>query len=270
MPIAESMSVSGSTSSVLSNPVVLSTEQEAILTAIQTAVESIDYADDDDFTDDVSKFVLVGGLYQSTPQTITDGDVGPFQIDANGRLLLSGAVTLGEIAGDIAHDALDSGKPIKIGGKYTASTVAVADGDRVNALFDAYGRLRVLNDYGLNPADDEVLLAGNDGAGTIRTLRTDSTGALSNAGNSYSHVTADTQVKGSSGILHIVTINNVTGNGTITIYDSVTEAGTVIAAITVTTTSSFPVTLTYNVICSTGIYVGFDGAVAADLTVSYR
>ena len=32
------------------------------------------------------KHTLVGGLYQSTPQSITDGDVGPFQVDVNGRL----------------------------------------------------------------------------------------------------------------------------------------------------------------------------------------
>lgn len=59
--------------------------------AIKTAVELIDdavYVDDADWTDSTSKHVLVGGLYQATPQTITDGDVGPLEVDANGKLLI--------------------------------------------------------------------------------------------------------------------------------------------------------------------------------------
>jgi hypothetical protein len=44
------------------------------------------YVDDADWTDSTSKHTLVGGLYQSSPQSITDGDVGPFQVDVNGRL----------------------------------------------------------------------------------------------------------------------------------------------------------------------------------------
>ena len=49
------------------------------------ATDSI-YVDDADWTDGTSKHTLVGGLYQSSPQSITDGDVGPFQVDVNGRL----------------------------------------------------------------------------------------------------------------------------------------------------------------------------------------
>ena len=44
------------------------------------------YVDDADWSDGSSKHTLVGGLYQSSPQSITDGDVGPFQVDVNGRL----------------------------------------------------------------------------------------------------------------------------------------------------------------------------------------
>ena len=48
------------------------------------------------------------------------------------------------VAGDIAHDATDSGAPTKMGGyaKDTAPT-AVSAGDRVNAWFDLNGRLVV-------------------------------------------------------------------------------------------------------------------------------
>lgn len=65
----------------------------AALTALQL-IDDVVYVDDADFTDDASKFALVGGLYQSTPQSITDGDVGPILLDANGRIqVASHAVT---------------------------------------------------------------------------------------------------------------------------------------------------------------------------------
>lgn len=68
-------------------------------TSIQTAVELIDniiYVDDADWVDGTSSHALVGGLYQSSPQTVTDGDVAPFNITANGALHVSqqGTVTV--------------------------------------------------------------------------------------------------------------------------------------------------------------------------------
>jgi len=52
--------------------------------------------------------------------------------DATGGLFSQGA---------IAHDAADTGNPIKIGGKGTADEpTAVTEGDRVNAWFDLFGR----------------------------------------------------------------------------------------------------------------------------------
>ena len=46
------------------------------------------YVDDADWTDSTSKHTLVGGLYQSSPQSITDGDVGPLQVNSNGNLII--------------------------------------------------------------------------------------------------------------------------------------------------------------------------------------
>jgi hypothetical protein len=46
------------------------------------------YVDDADWTDSTSKHTLVGGLYQSSPQSITDGDTGPLQVNANGNLIV--------------------------------------------------------------------------------------------------------------------------------------------------------------------------------------
>lgn len=51
-----------------------------------------------------------------------------------------------QVVGEVAHDAADSGNPLKIGGKaLTAQPTAVAGNDRVNAMFDIYGRLIVMN-----------------------------------------------------------------------------------------------------------------------------
>jgi len=61
-------------------------------TDIETSVELIDdsvYVDDADWTNDTSKHLLVGGVYQSTPHTVTDGDVTPFLTDTNGRLAVA-------------------------------------------------------------------------------------------------------------------------------------------------------------------------------------
>ena len=51
------------------------------------------YVDDADWSDGSSKHMLVGGLYQSTPQSITDGDVGPLQVNANGNLIVDLSAT---------------------------------------------------------------------------------------------------------------------------------------------------------------------------------
>ena len=53
---------------------------------------------------------------------------------------VSGTITATS-AGDVAHDAADSGNPVKIGGEaHTASPVAVAASDRVDGQFDIYGK----------------------------------------------------------------------------------------------------------------------------------
>ena len=56
------------------------------LTALQL-IDDVVYVDDADWSDGSSKHALVGGLYQSSPQSITDGDVGPLQVTANGYLI---------------------------------------------------------------------------------------------------------------------------------------------------------------------------------------
>jgi hypothetical protein len=68
-----------------------------------------------------------------------DGDYVPFGTDREGST---------RNIGNRAHDAADSGSPIKLGGRAdTTFQTAVADGDRVDALFDVYGHLFVRKDH---------------------------------------------------------------------------------------------------------------------------
>lgn len=93
---------------------------------------------------------------------------------------------------------------------------------------------------------------------------------LATRGWPYSHVTADAQVKAGRGILHSVVCNGLTTAGDCTIYDSLTETGTVIAVLHLDPTTSVsvqPITFLYDLEFSTGLYMGFDATLAADLTV---
>jgi hypothetical protein len=81
---------------------------------------------------------LIAAVYNSTLPTLTDGQKTELQTDNRGRLITTTA------GGTVAHDAVDSGNPEKIGGKAESTEpAAVADGDRVDAYFDLQGRLVV-------------------------------------------------------------------------------------------------------------------------------
>ncbi len=90
---------------------------------------------------------------------------------------------------------------------------------------------------------------------------------------SHSHVTSDTQVKGSAGFVHSLTFAQTDAAptaGTIIVYDSLTEANTIIYSETFTTDVFRGFTVTLDVIATTGIYVGFTTTADVGCTVSYR
>lgn len=72
------------------------------------------------------------------------------------------------VSGDVAHDAVDAGEPVKIGGyaKAAAPTDVSADGDRVNAWFDLAGRLQI-GDGGGSLTVDGTVAVTNAGITTI-------------------------------------------------------------------------------------------------------
>ena len=91
-------------------------------------------------------------------------------------------------------------------------------------------------------------------------------------GYRHQHLDDTALVKTGSGILHTITINrpDTTGGAIVTVYDGIDNTGTVIAIITMDkAVFVVPVTLTYDVAFTTGLYFEFSHSVAADMTVSY-
>ena len=97
-------------------------------------------ADDADFVQGTTAATPIQGVYESAATAVTDGDMGVIGIDTNRRVKISlEASTL-----DVAHDAVDTGNPTKIGMKArTTLPTAVANGDRADAGSDVYGRLLI-------------------------------------------------------------------------------------------------------------------------------
>jgi hypothetical protein len=112
--------------------------------SITTTSDSV-YVDDADWTDGSSKHTLVGGLYQSSPQSITDGDVGPFQVDADGALHIA-----------------DGGNSITIDGTVTADL-----GSTDNAVLDAIAASLALLDNSIASGNElQVDVVGSLPAGS--------------------------------------------------------------------------------------------------------
>lgn len=66
----------------------------------------------------------IRGKYKSTPPTLTEGETGDVQLTSTGdlRVALSGDPELDQnIEGDTAHNAADTGNPVKVGGKGSAA-----------------------------------------------------------------------------------------------------------------------------------------------------
>lgn len=85
--------------------------------------------------------VMALSVRQNTAAALSgaDADYQPLITDANGRLHV---VNSAGVAGDLAHDAADSGNPLKIGAQArTTNPTAVTDGQRVNLIADKVGKL---------------------------------------------------------------------------------------------------------------------------------
>lgn len=62
-------------------------------------------------------------------------------LTVDGSVTISGTITASNTSGDVAHDSVDSGNPVKIGFQAeTSLPTAVASGDRANGVSDIFGR----------------------------------------------------------------------------------------------------------------------------------
>lgn len=133
-----------------------------------------------DSADSGSPVKIGGKANAAAPGAVTEGDRVDASFDLTGqqRVVLasvpSHAVTnagtfavQAVAAGDVAHDAADSGNPVKIGGKGTAAApAAVTEGDRVQASFDLTGALRtVVTEFPDITVDSEITTKDMDSGG---------------------------------------------------------------------------------------------------------
>jgi len=89
----------------------------------------------------------------------------------------------------------------------------------------------------------------------------------------WTHVDDTVLVKTGAGALHTIVVNGLTTAGDITIYDGIDGTGSIIAVLHLsiaTSVSVQPITFVYDLEIATGIYVAYDQAVAADLTITYK
>lgn len=77
--------------------------------------------------------------------TVASDSTGVLSVDDNGASLTVDGTVSATSAGDVAHDAADSGNPVKVGGKASVGTTPLApvsaDADRANLLVDGAGRV---------------------------------------------------------------------------------------------------------------------------------
>jgi hypothetical protein len=117
-------------------------------------------------------------------------------------------LTLPGVAGTVAHDAADSGNPVKVGGvARSTNPTAVADGDRVNFYADLFGKQVVLP-YSI----PESLTRGS--AGPITTTTSTSVIAAGGAGL-RNYVTAVMVTNSHATVGTLVTITDGSGGATL-------------------------------------------------------
>jgi hypothetical protein len=185
--------------------------------------------------------VKVGGIYNTTLPTLTNGLRGDLQLDTNGNLR-----TL-----------------------LTAPTISATDGATNTITFltpatsQAPGvRLLGVGGFGFNSStwDRFRTITGAVAAGTGNA-------AVEMAGSTFSNITTNTTtlVKTGAGTLHRIVVNNPGTAATITIYDSTTATGTKIGTIAVGVTQT---SIAYEAFFSTGLTIVTTGA--PDITVVYR
>lgn len=111
--------------------------------------------------------------------------------------------------GNLAHDAVDAGFPLKIGGQArTTNPAAVVDADRVNAIFDKLGKQVVVGSIRILKARQVTIITASTAETTIVTA-----GGAGVFKDLYSLILTNTSVTATE-----VTIRDATAGGTISSF----------------------------------------------------
>lgn len=183
-----------------STGVVSVDDNGASLTVDLANVENATLADNAAFTDGTTRVVMSGHIFDETAGTaLTENDAAASRINANRATVaaiedgttraryatvtaanalkvdgsavtqpVSGTVTASNTAGDVAHDGLDSGNPLKVGAKavaHGANPTAVAAADRTDLYANRAGILFTIGGHP-NAITRSVRIADSDGAQT--------------------------------------------------------------------------------------------------------
>ena len=105
------------------------------------------------------------GLIRYKKATTGTSDTCNYTTRQTNIQVTTAAAAASSLEGDVAHDAVDSGNPVKVGGYAidpTSLPSAVAAGDRVNQVNDTYGRPVVYLGTSLDATNDEVSVTPRD------------------------------------------------------------------------------------------------------------
>lgn len=138
--------------------------------------------------------------------------------DGGNSITVDGTVSA-TAAGDVAHDGIDSGNPVKIGGKArTANPTAVANGDRVDAFYDKVGRPAVV----VGQVRDLMVHQYTQLANTTQTT------VLAAGGSGVFHDLTQLILTNASGTAVSVTFKDATSGTTRLVVDLAANGGAVI------------------------------------------
>lgn len=197
------------------------------------------------------------GRYNSVLPTIPNGYGAALAVDVNGRLITSPTTgsSSNQVQGTAADAATAVGNPIDVAVEYLTTPPVLTNGQHKRLQGDVNGNLKVTL---------ATQLAGEDLTNDVMKVEQRFT---------TTRATADVQIKGSAGFVHAISIAPISATptaGLLTIYNSLTETGTVIYREWITTTTMGH-TVMINASASTGIFAGFDGTLAGvEAFISWR
>lgn len=191
------------------------------------AIKATTYTDDQSWTALTSKHLLTGGVYQSTPGTITDGDTGPLRLTSNGAAHVSIQDASVAVTSASALDVSGATVTVDNGGTFAVQV----DGAALTAL-QTIDNAVFADDAAFTLGSSSVTVAGairDDSLSTLSAvegdavpLRVSSTGALhvtgGGGGTQYSIDDAGPTVVTMAGVVRddsLTTLTEVDGDATV-------------------------------------------------------